>query len=100
MNMLIDGQWVDASNGECMNIYNPGTGEVLDKVPRATVQDVERAIAAAQKGKEAMRKLTAHARYEILMRIAAPSRPVSTNWASCWRRRMASPSCRPAPRSR
>ena len=31
MNMLIDGQWVDASNGECMSIRNPGTGEVLEK---------------------------------------------------------------------
>jgi lactaldehyde dehydrogenase len=70
MNMLIDGQWVGASDGECMSIYNPGTGQVLDKVPRATVQDVERAIAAAQKGKIAMRKLTALARYEIMARIA------------------------------
>ena len=51
--MLIDGQWVGASDGECMSIYNPGTGEVLEKVPRATIQDVERAIAAAQKGKAA-----------------------------------------------
>src|SRR5512142_1555537 len=70
MNMLIDGQWVGASNGECMNVYNPGTGEVLEKVPKATIQDVERAIASAQRGKQAMRKLTAHARYEIMMRIA------------------------------
>ncbi len=70
MNMLIDGQWVNASNGECMNIHNPGTGELIGSVPKATVQDVERAVAAAQKGKEAMRKLTALQRYEILMRIA------------------------------
>ncbi len=70
MNMLIDGQWVDASSGECMNIYNPGTGEVLDTVPKATIQDVERAIASAQKGKEAMRKLTALERYQVLHRIA------------------------------
>lgn len=68
--MLIDGQWVDAPDGGCMNVYNPGTGEVLEKVPKATIQDVERAIAAAQKGREAMRKLTALARYEILTRIA------------------------------
>ena len=71
MQMLIDGQWVDASDGECMSIYNPGTNEVLETVPRATIQDVERAIASAQKGREAMRKLTAHARFEILMRIAS-----------------------------
>ncbi len=70
MNMLIDGQWVDASNGECMEIRNPGTGEILGTVPKATVQDVERAVAAAQKGKEAMRRLNSLQRFEILMRIA------------------------------
>lgn len=70
MKMLIDGQWVDASDRERMSIYNPGTGEVLDTVPRATIKDVERAIAAAQEGKVAMRKLTAFQRFEILMRIA------------------------------
>ncbi len=70
MNMLIDGEWVDASDKECMNIYNPGTAEVLGSVPRATIKDVERAIAAAQNGKEAMRKLTAFQRCEILLRIA------------------------------
>ncbi len=70
MNMLIDGQWVDASSGECMEIRNPGSGEILGTVPKATIQDVERAVAAAQKGKEAMRKLTALQRFEVLMRVA------------------------------
>lgn len=70
MNMLIDGQWVEASDKERMTIRNPGTGEVLDTVPRATIQDVERAVAAAQKGKAAMRKLTALQRFEVMTRIA------------------------------
>lgn len=70
MNMLIDGEWTDASDKECMNIHNPGSGEVVDTVPRATVKDVERAVAAAQKGREAMRKLTALQRYELLTRVA------------------------------
>ncbi len=69
--MLIDGQWVDASDRDCMKIYNPGTGQVLETVPKATIQDVERAIAAAQKGKEAMRKLTARERYDVLVHIAS-----------------------------
>lgn len=68
--MLIDSQWVESADGKWTDIYNPGTGEVIDKVPRATLQDAERAVAAAQKGKEAMRRLTSHTRYEILMRIA------------------------------
>jgi len=70
MKMLIDGHWVDSADGQWMNICNPGTGEVIDKVPQAGLRDVERAVAAAQEGKEAMRKLTAHGRYVILMRVA------------------------------
>lgn len=70
MKMLIDGQWVDASDGKLMDIHNPGTGEVLGQVPRATLQDTERAVAAAQQGKLAMRRLTANERFKILMRIA------------------------------
>ena len=59
MKMLIDGQWVEASDGAWMEIRNPGTGEVLDRVPRGTLEDATRMVAAAQKGKEAMRRLTA-----------------------------------------
>jgi len=70
MKMLIDSQWVEASDGAWMEIRNPGTGQVIDRVPRATVQDAERAVAAAQRGREAMRNLTALARYEALIRIA------------------------------
>jgi acyl-CoA reductase-like NAD-dependent aldehyde dehydrogenase len=70
MKMLIDSQWVEASDGGWMEIRNPGTGEVLDKVPRATVQDAETAVVAAQRGREAMRQLTALQRYEILTSIA------------------------------
>ena len=68
--MLIDGQWVEASDLKWMEIRNPGTGEVLDRVPRATVEDAARMVEAAQRGKVAMRRLTAHQRYEILNKIA------------------------------
>jgi acyl-CoA reductase-like NAD-dependent aldehyde dehydrogenase len=70
MKMLIDNQWVEAADRKWMNIQNPGSGELIEKVPLATLQDAERAVAAAQKGKEAMRKLTAFERFEVLTRIA------------------------------
>jgi lactaldehyde dehydrogenase len=70
MKMLIDDKWVEASDGAWTEIRNPGTGEALDKVPRATLEDVTRVVEAAQKGRQAMRRLTAHQRYEILNRIA------------------------------
>lgn len=70
MKMLIAGQWVEASDGAWMDIRNPGTGKVIDRVPRATLDDTRRAVEAAQAGKLAMRKLTARQRYDMLVRVA------------------------------
>jgi lactaldehyde dehydrogenase len=68
MKMLIDSQW--ASDGGRQEVRNPGTGEVIDSVPRATLEDAERALTAAQAGKVRMRKCPAHERSAILSRIA------------------------------
>ena len=70
MKMLIDGHWVEASDGNWQEVCNPGTGEVIDKVPIATLKDAEKALLAAQRGKEAMGRLPAHERSAILFRIA------------------------------
>jgi acyl-CoA reductase-like NAD-dependent aldehyde dehydrogenase len=70
MKMLIDSQWVEASDGKWREVRNPGTGEVIDKVPVATIQDAEAAVHAAQRGKATMRNLPAYKRAEILSRIA------------------------------
>jgi acyl-CoA reductase-like NAD-dependent aldehyde dehydrogenase len=70
MKMLIDSQWVKASDGNWREVLNPGTGEVIGKVPVATLQDAERAVQAAQRGKEAMGGMPAHERSTILFRIA------------------------------
>jgi succinate-semialdehyde dehydrogenase/glutarate-semialdehyde dehydrogenase len=48
--MFIGGEAVDASGGDTYEVRNPATGEVVDRAPRGTVQDVEQAIAAAQGG--------------------------------------------------
>jgi acyl-CoA reductase-like NAD-dependent aldehyde dehydrogenase len=70
MKMLIDSQWVDASDGKWREIRNPGTGEVIDKVPQATLDDAKGALEAAQRAKEAMRRMPAYRRSELLFRIA------------------------------
>jgi acyl-CoA reductase-like NAD-dependent aldehyde dehydrogenase len=70
MKMLIDSQWVEASDGNWQEIRNPGTDDVIDRVPVATLQDAETALQAAQRGKEAMGRLPAYKRSAILFRIA------------------------------
>jgi betaine-aldehyde dehydrogenase len=46
--MFIGGEWVDASSGETQPVLNPATGEVIAEVPKATGEDVDRAVAAAR----------------------------------------------------
>jgi len=70
MKMLIDSQWVEASDGAHLEVRNPGTGAVIDRVPRATAEDARRAVDAAQAGKEAMHRLSAAERYDLLQAIA------------------------------
>jgi acyl-CoA reductase-like NAD-dependent aldehyde dehydrogenase len=71
MKMLIDSNWVDSSDKQNVMVINPATGQVIDAVPQATPEDVNRAIQAAQEGKQRMRRLPAHERSAILFRAAA-----------------------------
>lgn len=70
MQMLINGQWVEAFDRQRIEICNPATGETIDSVPRGTRDDARRAVEAAQSGKRAISKLHAHERAAILCRIA------------------------------
>jgi acyl-CoA reductase-like NAD-dependent aldehyde dehydrogenase len=45
--MLIDGNWVDASNGKMFDSINPTTGEIWSQVPEATEEDIDQAVRAA-----------------------------------------------------
>ena len=46
--MLIDGQWVDASDGARYDSVDPATGDVWTSMPEATSDDVDRAVRAAE----------------------------------------------------
>ncbi|MBL4757809.1 MAG: aldehyde dehydrogenase [Rhizobiales bacterium] len=47
--MLIDGAWVDASDGALFESINPTNGQVWSRVPEATADDVDRAVQAAHR---------------------------------------------------
>ena len=70
MRMLINSQWVEASDKQCIDVHNPATGEILGSVPRATLEDAQRAVDAAQEGRRVIGRLPAHERAAILFRIA------------------------------
>ena len=48
LQMLIDGQWVDASYGARYDSVDPATGDVWATMPEATSEDVDRAVRAAE----------------------------------------------------
>jgi glyceraldehyde-3-phosphate dehydrogenase (NADP+) len=64
MKMYIGGAWVEGR--EKIEVLNPFDGSVLDTVPKATAQEVQTALASAARGAEAMAKLSAYQRYQIL----------------------------------
>jgi acyl-CoA reductase-like NAD-dependent aldehyde dehydrogenase len=47
--MIIGGEHVDAADGQTFDVANPATGELLARAPLGGPEDVNRAVAAAQK---------------------------------------------------
>ena len=68
--MFVDGEFVDALSGETMEVLNPATGEVIAEVPRAGEEDVDRAVAAAERAWETWREKTPKDRMELLLKLA------------------------------
>ena len=68
--LLIDGQWQDAADGRTLPVFNPATGAEIGRVAHAGVADLDRALAAAQKGFEAWRDVPAIERGRIMRRAA------------------------------
>lgn len=66
--MIIDGRRV--TSADVLEVHNPGTGELLGEMPVASTDQVDEAIAAAQRGKREMAGLAAHERALLLFAIA------------------------------
>ena len=64
--LYIDGGYVDASGSGTFDAVNPATGEVLAQVQRATAEDVEKAVASAEKGQKIWAAMTAMERSRVL----------------------------------
>ena len=64
--MIIGGKHVDASNGKTSQVVNPATGQVIDTVPEATLEDLDRAIGLAVEGQKEWNAIPLHQRLAIL----------------------------------
>jgi betaine-aldehyde dehydrogenase len=68
--LFIDGASVNATSGDTFETVNPATGEVICTVQSAGADDVDRAVASAQKGFETWSAMTGAERGRILNRAA------------------------------
>jgi succinate-semialdehyde dehydrogenase/glutarate-semialdehyde dehydrogenase len=69
--LLIDGEWQSAASGKTQDVVNPATGKVIGKVAFAAIADLDRALASAQRGFDAWRKVPANERAATMRKAAA-----------------------------
>ena len=65
---LIDGQFVDSNTSEWIDITDPATQEVIAKVPQTTDDEINQAVAAAQKAFQTWRKTPITTRARIFLK--------------------------------
>jgi len=68
MKMYLEGEWVTRDGTQ--EVLNPYDGSIVDTVPTASIDDVEKAVNSAERGFLEMKKLTAYDRYSLLMKAA------------------------------
>lgn len=72
--LIIDGETVTAEQRPAIEVTNPATGEVIGNLPCATVDDLDRAAAAAARTFGAWSRLSSARRSEILRKAAQITR--------------------------
>ena len=68
MKMYIAGEWIDRDDK--IPVFNPFDNSTIDTVPRASVEDVNTAIASAQRGAAVMAKIPGYERFQMLRKAA------------------------------
>jgi 1-pyrroline dehydrogenase len=66
----VGGEWVDAVEGETMEVLNPATGETIAHVPRGTQADVDRAVESAKQALPEWLESTPQDRAGMLLKLA------------------------------
>ena len=67
--LLINGQFVESETQQWQDIVNPATQDVVGRVPMATAQEVDAAIAAAQAAFATWRETSIQSRMRIMLKL-------------------------------
>ncbi|WP_194095774.1 CoA-acylating methylmalonate-semialdehyde dehydrogenase [Marivivens aquimaris] len=65
----INGQHVKGTSGRFQDVYNPATGEVIGQVPLASLDELNQAIADAEKAQEGWAKTNPQRRARVMMKF-------------------------------
>lgn len=66
LELLIDGNWCQGSEGQTLPLQNPATGTVIAAIPCASTKDLDRALVASQRAFDEWKLLTAAQRWSYL----------------------------------
>ena len=69
--LYIDGRWADSADGRTLAVHNPASGKEIGRVAHAGIADLDRALAAAERGFAAWRDTPAAERAKLMRRAAA-----------------------------
>lgn len=70
LKLYIDGEWLNGAGRKGEEVLNPATGKSLGTLPHASKADLDRALAAADKGFAVWRATTAYDRARIMRKAA------------------------------
>ena len=69
MQMIIGGNYVDASDKAVKDVLDPGTMSVIETIPMATEEDVKKAVSTAKEGQKLWEKIPLHTRIDTLRKF-------------------------------
>lgn len=82
LRLYIDGAWVETERRRSSDVLDPTTGETLGRLPWADEQDLDRAIAAADRSFSVWQRISALDRARYLRDATAWLRTHRAQWAS------------------
>jgi aldehyde dehydrogenase (NAD+) len=69
LQFYIDGKWVDPAHPNTLDVINPATEEVCGRISMGSVEDVDKAVAAATRAAPAFAETTREQRLELLEKM-------------------------------
>ena len=70
VSLFIDGEWTAGTSGKSEPILNPATGQALARLHHAGIPELDRALAAADKGFKQWKAVSPFERYKVLRKAA------------------------------